>query len=197
LIQVNDGYAVRSKLFARGEEGLMALTRGTATVERLREEIQGVCYREATATFCHLIAERDHRLKDMINQAIAAAAPFVQVPSHMMRLPTGEMRGVNYDHTILGWRGAIALMHELGGRRGLLPNVQAMWYVPQGLNVWEQVICQFPGHYARDAEQCNRKFPGTDEGVDRFDGPAWNPAKIYFEDYAPSWTVPPTIVWLV
>ncbi len=163
----------------------MALTQGTATVERLREEIQGVRYREATATFCHLIAEQDRPLKDMIKQAIAAAAPFVQVPSHLMRLPTGEMRGVNYDHTILGWRGAIALMHELGGRRGILPNVQAIWYVPQGLNVWEQVICQFPGHYARDAEQCNRRFPGSDESVDRFDGPAWNPAKIYFEDHAP------------
>ncbi|MGE0702030.1 MAG: hypothetical protein AB7O57_23235, partial [Hyphomicrobiaceae bacterium] len=67
----------------------------------------------------------------------------------------------------------------------VLPSVQAMWYVPQGLNVWEQVICEFPGHYARDAEQCNRKFPGHDEHVDRFDGPAWNPPKIYFQDHAP------------
>ncbi len=163
----------------------MALAQGTATVDRLRDEIQGVRYREATTTFCRLIAEQDRPLKSMIKQAIAAAAPYVQVPSHMMRLPSGEMRGVNYDHTILGWRGAIALTRELGGRRGVLPDVQAMWYVPQGLNVWEQVICQFPGHYARDAEQCNRKFPGSDEGADRFDGPAWNVPKIYFEDHAP------------
>ena len=96
----------------------MALAQGVATVDRLREEIQGVRYREATTTFCRLITEQDRPLKDMIKQAIAAAAPYVQVPSHMMRLPTGEMRGVNYDHTILGWRGAIALMGELGGRRG-------------------------------------------------------------------------------
>jgi hypothetical protein len=121
----------------------------------------------------------------MIKEAIAAAAPFVQVPSHMMRLPNGEMRGVNYDHTILGWRGAIALMDELGGKRGVLPSVQAMWYVPQGLNVWEQVVCEFPGHYARDGEQCNRKFPGPDESVNRFDGPAWNPPKIHFHDHDP------------
>ena len=60
-----------------------------------------------------------------------------------------------------------------------------MWYVPQGLNVWEQVICEFPGHYARDGEQCNRKFPGPDEHVNRFDGPAWNPPKIYFKDHEP------------
>ncbi len=161
------------------------LAQGTATVDRLRDEIQGVRYREATTTFCRLVAEQDRPLKDMIRQAIAAAAPYVQVPSHMMRLPTGEMRGVNYDHTILGWRGAISLMRELGGTRGILPNVQAMWYVPQGLNVWEQVICEFPGHYARDGEQCNRKFPGPDEHVNRFDGPAWNVPKIYFQDHEP------------
>ena len=163
----------------------MVLMQLAATVDRLRDEIQGVRYREATTTFCRLMTEENRPLKAMIKEAIAAAAPYVQVPSHMMRLPTGEMRGVNYDHTILGWRGAISLMGELGGSRGILPNIKAMWYVPQGLNVWEQVICEFPGHYARDGEQCNRKFPGPDEHVDRFDGPAWNPPKIYFEDHDP------------
>ena len=158
---------------------------GTATVDRLRDEIQGVRYRAATTTFWRLVTAEDRPLKDMIKEAVAAAAPFVQVPSHLMRLPNGEMRGVNYDHTILGWRGAISLMGELGGKRGILPNIQAMWYVPQGLNVWEQVTCAFPGHYARDGEQCNRQFPGPDEHTNRFDGPAWNPPKIYFEDHAP------------
>ena len=74
---------------------------GTATIDRLRDEIQGVRYREATTTFCRLVTEEDRPLKDMIKEAVAAAAPFVQVPSHLMRLPNGEMRGVNYDHTIL------------------------------------------------------------------------------------------------
>ena len=115
----------------------------------------------------------------MITEAIAAAAPYVQVPSHLMRLPSGEMRGVNYDHTILGWRGAISLMRELGDNRGVLPSVQARWYVPQGLNVWEQVICEFPGHYARDGEQCNGKFPGPEEQVNSSVGPAWHPPNDY------------------
>ena len=163
----------------------MAQVSGLATVERLRDEIQEVRYREATQTFCRLVTEENRPLKSAIKEAISAAAPFVQVPSHMMRLPNGEMRGVNYDHTILGWRGAIWLMNELEGKRSVLPSVQAMWYVPQGLNVWEQVVCEFPGHYARDAEQCNRKFPSHDHDHDRFDGPAWNPPKIYFHDHAP------------
>jgi hypothetical protein len=161
------------------------MAQGAATVQRLHEEIQAVRYREATETFCRLVTEENRPLKSVIKEAIAAAAPYVQVPAHLMRLPTGELRGVNYDHTILGWRGAISLMNELGGTRGILPNIQAMWYVPQGLNVWEQVVCEFPGHYARDGEQCNRQFPGPDEHVNRFDGPAWNVPKIYFADHAP------------
>jgi hypothetical protein len=104
----------------------MDVNQGAVTVDRLREEIQGVRYRDATTTFCRLVTEEARPLKDMIKAAIASAAPYVQVPSHLMRLPTGEMRGVNYDHTILGWRGAISLMGELGGSRGILPNVQAM-----------------------------------------------------------------------
>src|SRR5258708_30293149 len=98
----------------------------------------------------------------------------------------GDMRGVNYDHTILGWRGAPALIPRMRNeRQAVLPTVQAMWYVPQGLNIWEQIICEFPGHYARDAEKCNTKFPGPEPEVNRFDGPAWHPPKIYFEDHDP------------
>ncbi|MGE3267236.1 MAG: hypothetical protein AB7P40_00720 [Chloroflexota bacterium] len=163
----------------------MVALHGPATVEQLREEIQGVRYREATTTFCRLVTEEGQPIKSAIKEAIASAAPYVQVPAHIMRLPTGEMRGVNYDHTILGWRGAISLMREFEGARGILPSVQAMWYVPQGLNIWEQIICEFPGHYARDGEQCNRKFPGPDDDVNRFDGPAWTAPKIYFEDHDP------------
>jgi hypothetical protein len=163
----------------------MRQDQGAATVDRLRDEIQGVRYREATTTFCRLVTDQQLSLKAAIKAAIASAAPYVQVPAHLMRLPSGELRGVNYDHTILGWRGAIYLMGELGGRRGILPNVQAMWYAPQGLNVWDQIICEFPGHYARDGEQCNRRFPGPEAEVNRFDGPAWNAPKIYFEDHAP------------
>lgn len=163
----------------------MATAQGAVTVGRLHDEIQGVRYREATETFCRLVTEEGRPLKSMIQEAIAAAAPYVQVPSHLMRLPSGELRGVNYDHTILGWRGAISLMRELGDKRGILPSVQAMWYVPQGLNVWEQVVCEFPGHYARDGEQCNARFPGPDDQVNRFDGPAWNTPKVYFADHDP------------
>ena len=71
------------------------------------------------------------------------------------------MRGVNYDHTILGWRGALRLTPHLSKERSLLPTVQAMWYAPQGLNIWEQIICEFPGHYAALRRSATSVTPAT------------------------------------
>jgi hypothetical protein len=157
---------------------------GSASLERLEEEVQNVQFRDAAETYCRLLTENELSPKLAMKAAIGAAAPYVQVPSHVMRQSNGEMRGVNYDHSILGWRGAIALAPHLPARRDLLANLQAMWYAPQGLNVWDQILCDFPGHYA-NAEQCGRRFPGPDGSTNRFDGPAWRAPKVYFDDHEP------------
>src|SRR5918999_800685 len=118
---------------------------GAVTVERFRDEITAAQYREAANTFCRLIPQGGEPLRNVVHTAVSSAAPFVQVPSHMMKKPDGEMRGVNYDHTVLGWRGALRLSPFLPKEKALLPTLQAMWYAPQGLNIWEQIICEFPG----------------------------------------------------
>ncbi|HVZ10716.1 hypothetical protein [Rhodopila sp.] len=97
----------------------MDMAQGAATVERLCEKIQEVRSREATTTFCRLITEESRPQQSMIREAIAVTVPFVRVLN-------GELRGVNHDHTILGCRGAIAIMGKLGGTRGILPRIQAM-----------------------------------------------------------------------
>ncbi len=164
----------------------MASATVSLSLEQLSEDIQQAQYRQAAETFCRLVAEEERPLREVVRTAVSAAAPFVQVPSHLMQQPNGDIRGVNYDHTVLGWRGALTLIPRMNDpRRAVLPTVQAMWYVPQGLNIWEQIICEFPGHYARDAEKCNLKAPGPDPEVNRFDGPAWQPPKIHFEDHEP------------
>ena len=63
---------------------------GAATIDRLRDEIQGVRYREATTTFCRLVTQEALSLKDTIKKAIASTAPYVQVSSYLMQLPSGE-----------------------------------------------------------------------------------------------------------
>jgi hypothetical protein len=152
-------------------------------LEQFDEEIKSAEYRKAAETYCRLIVEHDMSAADAMHAAVRTAAPFVQVPSHEMATASGQIRGVNYDHTILGWRGAIRLAPEMTPERAVLPMLQSMWYVPQGLNVWEQILCEFPGHYARQ-EGCALRYPSED-GEDRFDGPAWTPPKLHFDEHEP------------
>ena len=151
-------------------------------LDQMDDEVKAADYRRAAETFCRLVVEDQEPLRNTIHRAVGAAAPFVQVPSHAVKKPTGELHYVNYDHTILGWRGAVRLMSHLSKERAMLPIMQAMWYVPQGLNIYEQSICEFPGHYSRRG--CVGKIPEDPEGI-RFDGPAWTPPKIHFEDHEP------------
>lgn len=169
------------------------------SLDALREHIVTANYPAAANTFCELLKEGG-RLHDLVGTAIDAAAPFVQAPSHLMPKPDGTWRGVNYDHTVLGWRASMRLMPALGGARQFLPVAQAMWYAPQGLDVWSQVLCEFPGHYARDQERCDERDPEQLHEVrnatagpvktnthltGRFNGPAWRPPRVHFEDHAP------------
>ena len=155
-----------------------------AQLAALAEDVVQVDYRSATSKFCNLIVEGGHPLGVVVREAVSAAAPYIQVPSHLMIQPGGDVRGVNYDHTILGFRAAVALLPTLPESVQLLPSVQAMWYLPQGLDIWEQILCEFPGNYAVLAN-CNTRSPGPDDGVDRFDGPTWISPKVYFEDREP------------
>ena len=188
------------------------MTRAAVSYDALREHIITANYPQAADTFCELIKE-GHRLPDVMGAAIDATAPYVQAPSHIMPRPDGTWRGVNYDHTVLGWRASFRLMPHLPQPAGLLPMAQAIWYAPQGLDVWDQVLCEFPGHYARDQEKCDEKdqarpadsprapqaearaVPGpvaTNTGsTGRFDGPAWQPPKVHFEDHPPLLAGPP------
>lgn len=149
--------------------------------QRLTEEIQTARYREATDTFCELVTGERRPLQAAIGRAIGAAAPLALVPSHQLTMPNGAVRSVNYDHTILGWRAAVSLREALPARRSFLPVVQAIWYLPQGLDIWDQLNCEFPGHYAV-AAGCDQLFPGEDGNQERFKGAAWRkPEPFFFE----------------
>ncbi len=175
------------------------MTTAAVSVEALREHIVTANYPAAADAFCGLLKD-GARLTALVGTALDATAPFVQAPSHIMPKPDGTWRGVNYDHTVLGWRASLKLMPHLPEPANLLPMAQAMWYVPQGLDVWSQVQCEFPGHYARDQERCDdrdhqaeldaaRATPGpvatNTSAKGWFDGPSWAPPKVHFEDHPP------------
>lgn len=110
-------------------------------------------FREATDVFCQL-ATAGHSVPDLVVRVMDTASPYLHVPAHQKLLPNGEFRNVNYDHTILGIRAGMKLIPYLSEAEKYLTVVQAVNYVPQGLDVWSQLECGFPGHYSREQERC-------------------------------------------
>lgn len=128
--------------------------RDAALLAQMDDFILDGRHREATDAYCRLVAANPADAARITTHAIATAAPYLHVPAHHKLLPNGEFRNVNYDHTILGIRAGMRLQPWLSEREKYLTLVQAMYYVPQGLDVWAQLECGFPGHYAREQEKC-------------------------------------------
>jgi hypothetical protein len=76
-----------------------------------------------------------------------AEAPFVQVPSHI-NVRDGAITLINNDHTILGLRTSVSLAPFLPERYRLLSFLQSVWYIPAGLDIWNQLLGRYPGRYA-------------------------------------------------
>lgn len=101
---------------------------------------------QAAESFCQLIKE-GQPLKKLLGNTLKTVAPYLHVPSHR-RIVNGEFALVNYDHSILAMRSGIQLMPYLPDAWKYLPMAQAIWYTPQGLDIWKQVQKKYPGHYS-------------------------------------------------
>jgi hypothetical protein len=88
-----------------------------------------------------------HSIGDALGVVAAAEAPFVQVPSHI-NVRDGQITLINNDHTILGLRASACLMPYLPEKYRLLPLLQSVWYIPAGLDIWNQLLGKYPGRYA-------------------------------------------------
>ena len=94
-----------------------------------------------------MVRREGRSLGDALGAVTAAEAPFVQVPNHI-NVRDGQITLVNNDHTILGLRTAASLAPFLPEPYRLLPLLQAVWYVPAGLDIWNQLLGKYPGRYA-------------------------------------------------
>jgi len=97
--------------------------------------------------FFTMIAREGRALGDALDVVTAAEAPFVQVPSHI-NVRDGQITLVNNDHTILGLRTAAHLAPFVPAEYRLLPLLQSVWYIPAGLDIWNQLLGKYPGRYA-------------------------------------------------
>jgi hypothetical protein len=101
-----------------------------------------------TADIFFRMVRRDGRsVGDALSVVTAAEAPFVQVPNHI-DVRDGQITLINNDHTILGLRTSNALSPYLPESHRLLPLLQSVWYIPAGLDIWNQLLGKYPGRYA-------------------------------------------------
>jgi hypothetical protein len=88
-------------------------------------------------------------LTEMLRETIRIHAPYTHVPYHQ-RIDGGVVRFVNNDHCLLSARTSLRLPDLLGpSDEAFAPMAQTMWYVPTGLDPWNQLLGKMPGHYAR------------------------------------------------
>lgn len=137
-----------------------------SALSRMSEHILDANYQATTRDFCELVREGAPPMSVGM-EAMRVVSPFLHVPSHIMVKPDGDQRTVNFDHVILAlWRSK-RMSQFMPKGYAELPLTQAIWYLPQGLDIWSQILCEFPGHYAREQERCPEiKLKGP---VQRFD----------------------------
>jgi hypothetical protein len=87
-------------------------------------------------------------LNEIIAEGVRIHAPYTHVPYHE-RIDDGYPNFVNNDHCLLSARATINLAKMLPTHLSMLPMAQTIWYIPSGLDIWNQKINKAPGHYTR------------------------------------------------
>ena len=100
-----------------------------------------------TDVFFRMVKREGTSLGEALDVVTRAEAPFVQVPSHI-NVRDGQITLINNDHTILGLRTAASLAPYLPEPYRILPFLQGVWYIPAGLDIWNQLLGRYPGRYA-------------------------------------------------
>src|ERR1700751_1612715 len=93
------------------------------------------------------LLRRSRPLPEIITEAVRIHAPYTHVPYHN-RIDDGFPNFVNNDHCLLSSRAAVNLQRMLPEKLAGLPLAQTIWYIPSGLDIWNQKILKAPGHYA-------------------------------------------------
>jgi hypothetical protein len=119
----------KPRLYAELEERLLA-----------RDQVGG------SRIYCELLRQ-GRKLPEIMAEAVRVHAPYTHVPYHQ-RIDDGFPNFVNNDHCLLSARAAINLERMLPAKLAALPLAQTIWYIPSGLDIWNQKILKAPGHYA-------------------------------------------------
>ncbi|MGH8567047.1 MAG: hypothetical protein ACREXU_03285 [Gammaproteobacteria bacterium] len=114
---------------------------------RLEEKILERDQKGASDIFYDLVRAQVP-LAELAGQIVRIHAPYTHVPYHQ-RLDDGIPRFVNNDHCLLSSRASLDLMPLMPPELAYLPYAQTIWYMPTGLDPWNQLLGKMPGHYVR------------------------------------------------
>jgi hypothetical protein len=125
-------------------------TNGRQEAARLYQELEDrILARDqegGSRIYCELL-RRGRPLPEIMAEAVRIHAPYTHVPYHQ-RIDDGVPNFVNNDHCLLSARAAVNLQKMLPEKLAGLPLAQTIWYIPSGLDIWNQKILKAPGHYA-------------------------------------------------
>ncbi|MGC2412548.1 MAG: hypothetical protein WA459_07625 [Stellaceae bacterium] len=118
-----------------------------ALYEKLEDRILVRDQVGASEVYYDLVRQR-RPMTEMLGEAVRIHAPYTHVPYHE-RIDDGYVNFVNNDHCLLSARAATQLTRMVPEDCAALPLAQTIWYIPTGLDIWNQKILKAPGHYAR------------------------------------------------
>jgi len=95
---------------------------------------------------------------EIVRETVRIHAPYTHVPYHQ-RVDDGFVRFVNNDHCLLSARTSLRLPKLLPAALEYLPLAQTIWYVPTGLDPWNQLLGKMPGHYGGRGQKRDPNAP--------------------------------------
>jgi hypothetical protein len=125
-------------------------TNGRQEAARLYQELEDRMLardQEGGSRVYYELLRRGRPLPEIMAEAVRIHAPYTHVPYHQ-RIDDGFPNFVNNDHCLLSSRAAVNLQRVLPQKLAGLPLAQTIWYIPSGLDIWNQKILKAPGHYA-------------------------------------------------
>jgi len=128
-------------------EAAVRSDRPDAAYDRFEERILARDQQGASQIFFELV-KQSRPLSELLRETVRIHAPYTHVPFHQ-RLDDGAVKFVNNDHCLLSAGATLRLTRHMPRELERLPMAQTVWYVPTGLDIWNQLLGRAPGHYVR------------------------------------------------
>ncbi len=128
-----------------------------ALYDKLEDRILARDQRGASDVYYDLVRQ-GRPLDEMLREAVRIHGPYTHVPYHE-RIDKGFVNFVNNDHCLLSARATLHLSKWLPQSMAGLPMAQTVWYIPTGLDIWNQKINKAPGHYSRGMKPTGAPVP--------------------------------------